>query len=141
MADLLKRLKIISEDKGLAINKNNTKIMLINLFATIQRTDLLKTYEAVEQFQYLGSVITNRGSCEPEIRRRICTVKTALTQCILAFFGHVARRITDNRERFIMTGKMDGKRPRGRNPKMSDLIPEHLEIPASVALHQATKRA
>ncbi|OWR48330.1 endonuclease-reverse transcriptase [Danaus plexippus plexippus] len=60
----------------------------------------------------------------------------------LAFFGNVARRTTDNLERLIVTEKMHGKRPRGRNPKRwADQKPEHLEIPASVELYQATQRA
>ncbi|KAL4705422.1 hypothetical protein ACJJTC_002260 [Scirpophaga incertulas] len=57
------------------------------------------------------------------------------------YFGHVARRDTSNLERLVVTGKIEGKRPRGRSPKRwSDQIVEELQIPASDALHQATER-
>ncbi|KAL4709092.1 hypothetical protein ACJJTC_015631 [Scirpophaga incertulas] len=44
-------------------------------------------------------------------------------------------------ERLVVTGKIEGKRPRGRSPKRwSDQIVEELQIPVSDALHQATER-
>ncbi|KAL0833107.1 hypothetical protein ABMA28_001217 [Loxostege sticticalis] len=65
---------------GLVMNKKKTKVMIVDRFNAAQRTDLLQEFETVERYQYLGSVITNRGSCEPEIRRRIGMAKTAMTQ-------------------------------------------------------------
>lgn len=228
MAELLRRLETASLEMGLAINKSKTKLMIVDRFDTIQRTDILQDYETVNQFQYLGSLITNKGSSEPEIRRRIGMAKTAMTQLskvwkdrniryrtkihlvrtlvfsialygaetwtfkaadrlridafemwcwrrmlqipwtafrtnvsilqqlklektkrlsttclqrIVRYFGHVARRDTNNLERLMVTGKIEGKRPRGRSPKRwSDQISEELEISVSTALHQATER-
>lgn len=229
MAELLNRLETVSLSKGLAINKNKTKLMIVDRPATLQRTNLLQEYETVEQFQYLGSVITNKGSSEPEIRRRIGMAKSAMTQLnkiwkdrnitrrtkihlirtlvfsiflygaetwtikatdrhridafemwvwrrllripwtahrtnisvlkelkienaqrlsqtclskVLKYFGHIARRSDDNLERLIVTGKVEGKRPRGRSPKRwTDQIREQLDIPVNVALHQASDRS
>ncbi|XP_047041071.1 uncharacterized protein LOC124645313 [Helicoverpa zea] len=80
MAELLNRLETVSLQMGLAINKSKTKLMVIDRFATIQRTNLLQEYETVDQFQYLGSTITNKGSSESEIRRRIGMARTAMTE-------------------------------------------------------------
>lgn len=228
MAELLHKLETISIEMGLVINKSKTKLMIIDRFTAIQRNNLLHDYETVTQFQYLGSLITNKGSSEPEIRRRIGMAKSAMTQLskiwrdrnithrtkihlvrtlvfsialysaetwtfkaadrqridafemwcwrrmlripwtahrtnisilkqlklektqrlsttclqrILRYFGHVARRDTNNLERLMVTGKIEGKRPRGRSPKRwSDQITEELKMPVSDALHQATER-
>lgn len=228
MKELLDRLEAISLNMGLAINKSKTKLLVVDRFSSTQRTDLLAEYEAVNQFVYLGSVITDKGSCEPEIRRRIGMAKTAMTQLskvwkdrnvsnrtkihlvhslvfpialygaetwtikaadrnrvdafemwcwrrllripwtahrtnisvlhqlkmknaqrlsatclqrIMRYFGHVARRGVDNLERLMVTGKVEGKRPRGRSPKRwSDQISEQTSGPLSAALHQATDR-
>lgn len=60
---------------------------------------------------------------------------------IMQYFGHVARRDGNNLERLIVTGKVEGKRPRGRSPnRWSDQISKQLEMPISAALHQATER-
>ncbi|KAL0878559.1 hypothetical protein ABMA27_003646 [Loxostege sticticalis] len=228
MAELLERLKTTSLKMGLDINKKKTKVMIVDRFNVAQRTDLLQEFETVERFQYLGSVITNRGSCEPEIRRRIGMAKTAMTQLgkiwkdrnvtnrtkthlvrtlvfsiflygaetwtlkaadrqridafemwcwrrllripwtahrtnvsvlkelkmenaqrlssiclhrVVSYFGHIARREANNLEKLIVTGKIEGKRPRGRSPKRwSDQISEQLDLPVSAALHKATDR-
>ena len=57
MTELLHRLEIVSLGIGLATNKSKIKLLVVDRFASIQRTDLLTDYETVEQFQYLGSVI------------------------------------------------------------------------------------
>ncbi|XP_028034121.1 uncharacterized protein LOC114245976 [Bombyx mandarina] len=88
MKELLVRLEAISLNMGLAINKSKTKLLVVDRFSSIQRTDLLAEYEAVDQFVYLGSVITDKGSCEPEIRRRIGMAKTAMTQLSKVWKDH-----------------------------------------------------
>lgn len=228
MAELLNRLETTSLEMGLDINKSKTKLMVIDRFASIQRTNILQEYESVNQFQYLGSMVTNKGNSEPEIRRRIGMAKSAMTELnkvwrdrnitnrtkvhlvrtlvfpialygvetwtikaadrkridafemwcwrrmlripwtahrtnvsilkqlklektqrlsatclrrIMQYFGHVARRDGNNLERLIVTGKVEGKRPRGRSPnRWSDQISKQLEMPISAALHQATER-
>ncbi|CAB3240983.1 unnamed protein product [Arctia plantaginis] len=79
MAELANRLETIGLEMGLATNKSQTKLMVIDRFASVQRTNLLQEYETVDRFQYLGSVITRGGSCKTEIRRRIDIAKTAMT--------------------------------------------------------------
>lgn len=39
---------------SLAINKFKIKLMVIDHFATIERSNLLQEYDTVDQFQYLG---------------------------------------------------------------------------------------
>nr|XP_037868506.1 uncharacterized protein LOC119628825 [Bombyx mori] len=112
MKELLDRLEAISLNMGLAINKSKTKLLVVDRFSSTQRTDLLAEYEAVDQFVYLGSVITDKGSCEPEIRRRIGMAKTAMTQlskvwkdpmrtnvCILEELKVTKRLLTTRQER------------------------------------------
>ncbi|CAB3250737.1 unnamed protein product [Arctia plantaginis] len=67
-------------EMALAINKSKTKLMVIDRFASVERTNLLQEYETVDQFQYRGSVITGGGSCETEISRRIGLAKTAMME-------------------------------------------------------------
>nr|XP_037870087.1 uncharacterized protein LOC119629162 [Bombyx mori] len=80
MAELLYKLETVSMEMGLAINKSKTKLMIIDRFKAIQRNNVLHDYETVTQFPYLGSLITNKGSSEPEIRRRTGMAKSAMTQ-------------------------------------------------------------
>ncbi|PZC73730.1 hypothetical protein B5X24_HaOG208914, partial [Helicoverpa armigera] len=59
----------------------------------------------------------------------------------MGYFGHIARRDANNLERLIVTGKVEGRRPRGRSPiRWSDQITKELEMPMNVAMHQATER-
>lgn len=68
-------------------------------------------------------------------------LSTVCLQRIMRYFGHIARRSMDNLERLMVTGKVDGKRPRGRSPKRwSDQITEQTKGPISAALHQAADR-
>ncbi|XP_063382146.1 uncharacterized protein LOC134668635 [Cydia fagiglandana] len=51
------------------------------------------------------------------------------------------RRGANNLEKLVETGKVEGKRSRGRSPKRwSDQISEQLELPVTTALHQASDR-
>ncbi|KAA5661874.1 hypothetical protein F3G64_34070 [Pseudomonas aeruginosa] len=57
---------------------------------------------------------------------------------ILEYFGHIARKDGSNLERLIVTGKVDGKRPRGRSPiRWSDQIRTALDSTFHNALHIA----
>ena len=80
MVDLLDRLESVSKEHGLVINKKKTKLVVVDRFDSIQRSEALNAYETVTEFQYLGSVISNKGNSEPEIRRRIGMAKTAMNQ-------------------------------------------------------------
>jgi len=45
---------------------------------TIQLQNLQNTLETINDFIYLGSLITNKGGCETEIKRRIALARTAI---------------------------------------------------------------
>ena len=67
---------------GMKINLKKTKVMRIthtinkNIKITIDGVRI----KAVTEFKYLGSIITDDGRCETEIRRRIGKAKTAFKE-------------------------------------------------------------
>lgn len=225
MSKLLDRLERISRDMGLLINRAKTKVMVVDRNKTINLTDRLNL-EVVDSFVYLGAVVTNNGSCEPEVRRRIGMAKSAMTQlkhiwadrnitrktkkqlvttlvfsiflygaetwtlrkgdrtridafemwcwrkllgihwtehrtnasiiaelkipmrlttiCLrrsFEYFGHIARKSGDNLEKLLLTGKVHGKRPRGRSPtRWTDQIKTTLDTTVCEAIHAAVDR-
>lgn len=70
-----------------------------------------------------------------------CRLSTICLRRIFEFFGHVARRRGDNLEKLLVTGKLQGKRPRGRSPmRWSDQIRTNLDTTVHHALHTAQNR-
>ncbi|CAH2227199.1 jg14603 [Pararge aegeria aegeria] len=66
-------------------------------------------------------------------------LSTTCLKRILEYFGHIARRDGDNLEKIVVTGKVEGKRPRGRSPiRWSDQIRTALDT--KVALNVAQSR-
>ena len=68
-----------SEEKGLRINIRKTKVMKVSKTANGRPLQIYingDQIETVEKFAYLGSIITNDGRCENEIKRRIGIAKT-----------------------------------------------------------------
>ncbi|CAH2237932.1 jg4626, partial [Pararge aegeria aegeria] len=60
---------------------------------------------------------------------------------ILEYFGYISRRDRDNLENMVVTGKVDGKRPRGRSPiRWSDQIRTALDTKVHIALKVAKCR-
>lgn len=53
--------------------------MIIDRDNALQLGNRLPQIEKVQEFVYLGSLITNRGDIEEEIRRRIAIARTAMT--------------------------------------------------------------
>ncbi|XP_077255535.1 uncharacterized protein LOC143893712 [Temnothorax americanus] len=225
MVALLSRMEEVSNEMGLTINRSKTKIMVVDRFNKLELTGV-HSLEVVESFNYLGSTISNNGSCEAEIRKRIGMAKNAMSQLhgiwaaknisvktkarlvrtlvfsifaygaetwtlrandrkridafemwcwrrmlripwtahrtnasilrelgitarlsticlrrILEYFGHIARRSGDNLEKLMVTGKMEGKRPRGRSPtRWADQIRTTLDTTMHEALHTAQDR-
>ncbi|XP_037866981.1 uncharacterized protein LOC119628534 [Bombyx mori] len=80
MEELLRRLVIVSEEMGLKINQPKTKIMIVDKYVTLNENNILGQYDIVKTFVYLGSIISNRGGSETEIRRRIGMAKSAMSQ-------------------------------------------------------------
>ena len=79
MINLLTRMEEISLELGLKINHAKTKLMVVDRANKLQLTGALDL-ETVNDFVYLGSNISNTGSCEKEIRRRIGMAKSAMSQ-------------------------------------------------------------
>jgi hypothetical protein len=80
MRILMNRVEQESELLGLQINRNKTKIMLIDREQFFDESDGLTDVESVQEFVYLGSKLCNDGRCEGEIRRRIAMAKSAMTK-------------------------------------------------------------
>lgn len=73
------------------------------------------------------------------------SIKTRLsTIClkrVLQYFGHIARKDGDNLEKLVVTGKVEGKRARGRSPmRWSDQIRTTLDSTVYDALRVAEDR-
>ena len=80
LAEAFHRMEIESEVLGLKINKNKTKLMIIDRAGSLQRSDELRELEQVHSFVYLGSLVSDTGSCKQEICRRIQIAKQAMTR-------------------------------------------------------------
>ncbi|XP_071580973.1 uncharacterized protein [Temnothorax nylanderi] len=79
--ELTKMLELVTKESnevGLHINLEKTKLMVIDRGNTIQRNNVRPDMETVNEFIYLGSLISNIGGSEAEIRRRIAMSRTAM---------------------------------------------------------------
>lgn len=60
---------------------------------------------------------------------------------VFEFFGHIARKRTDTLETLLVTGKVQGRRPRGRSPmRWTDQIRENTKAEIHKAVHIAEDR-
>lgn len=80
MAELLRRVERASEMVGLSVNKMKTKVMVVDRAGTFVRTGELTELEFVNEFVYLGTLISNQGGCDKEIRRRTQMAKAAMSK-------------------------------------------------------------
>ena len=65
LMDLLNRIKLASEEKDLLLNTKKTKIMVVDRdYDNTEFTVAGNTIEVVNWFEYLGSIITNKGARE-----------------------------------------------------------------------------
>jgi hypothetical protein len=81
MAELIRRVETESNVLGLQINRPKTKIMIIDRHQQLQNNNsALNGIDVVDNFVYLGSLISNNGGSELEIRRRITLAKSAMSQ-------------------------------------------------------------
>ena len=66
---------------GMKINLKKAKVMRITHLKNRTMKIIVegKVLEVVQEFKYLGSVITNDGRCETDIRRRIARAKASFT--------------------------------------------------------------
>ena len=83
LQELVSAVNVASEEKGLRINRAKTECMVVS-----KRNDPIdcriaihqEPIRKVEEFQYLGSLITSDARCTTEIKRRIGIAKTAFTK-------------------------------------------------------------
>lgn len=80
LAELFHKVEHESELVGLTVNKTKTKVMLVDRTGQLSRTGELSDLELVNDFVYLGSLITNQGGSEREIRRRTQMAKAAMSK-------------------------------------------------------------
>ena len=86
LIDLLNRIKQASEEKDLLLNTKKTKIMVVD--RDNNNTDFTiagNKIEVVNQFEYLGSIINNKGESTTEIRRR----RLAMARSTVQSMSHI----------------------------------------------------
>lgn len=79
--ELIKCVETASQETGLTINKSKTKIMIIDRPRN-NRPDIngINGIAMVNQFEYLGSLLTDTGGCTPEIKRGSAVTKEVITE-------------------------------------------------------------
>lgn len=92
--NLLQLLECTSLEYGLAINREKTKMMIVDR-KTNNRPEIhnIGNCAVVQSYIYLGSTINNTGSCEEEIRRRCAVTRSAVEKLKKIWRD---RRITKN---------------------------------------------
>lgn len=81
MKALLHRLEIESKELGLAVNKQKTKLMVVDRAGKLTDAhECIQGIDKVDNFIYLGAQINSDGSSVPEIKRRIAMAKDAMTR-------------------------------------------------------------
>ena len=80
LAALFNRIERASEMVGLSINRAKTKVMIVDRAGILGRTGELSDVEFVKEFVYLGSLISDQGGCDREIRRRTQMAKVAMSK-------------------------------------------------------------
>ena len=72
LLDLLRHIKVASEEKGLLLNTKKTKVMVVDRNRTKEDFTMDgQQIEEVSQFEYLSSMINNIGDSTVEIKRRL----------------------------------------------------------------------
>ena len=71
LIELVGRVRRASEKAGLYLNVVNTKVMTTGDIGAVTVDG--KDIEVVPKFVFLGTLITEDGLCEKEVRRRIAT--------------------------------------------------------------------
>ncbi|XP_062532701.1 uncharacterized protein LOC134201580 [Bombyx mori] len=67
--------------------------------------------------------------------------ETICLRRVLEYFGHIATKDHGSLEKLMVTGKVNGRRPRGRGPtRWSDQIRTTLDTTVHDALHSAADR-
>ena len=83
LQELLNEVVRASQERGLTVNKDKTKVMVASKRSDTPRVDILVngvTLEQVNSFTYLGSVLAEDCRCITEIKKRIGIAKTAFNR-------------------------------------------------------------
>ncbi|KAI8429179.1 hypothetical protein MSG28_007716 [Choristoneura fumiferana] len=79
IAKLLHRIERVSLQFGLKINRQKTKMMIVDRSQNnAPHITEIANCEVVQSYIYLGSLITNTGGSEDEIKRRIAITRSAM---------------------------------------------------------------
>ena len=82
LKDLIERLDEAGHEKGLNINTKKTKVMVVTKNEQSPKINISinnHNIEQVDQFNYLGSMISQDARCGIEIKRRIILAKNAFS--------------------------------------------------------------
>lgn len=95
---LLRRLEITALEFGLAINRDKTKMLIVDR-ANNNQPDVrnIAGCEVVKSYVYLGSTITNTGGCEDEIRRRCAMTRSSVERLTKIWKDRRITRMTKSR--------------------------------------------
>ena len=80
LEELLNRTQVASRERGLKLNAEKTKVMLISKNNNQEDFEIAlegETIEIVKEFKYLGTLMTDNYDDTKEIRRRIAIAKHA----------------------------------------------------------------
>ena len=77
LKSLMMKVKEVSEEVGLKLNVQKTKIMASSPITSWQIDE--ETMETVRDFIFLGSKITADGDCSHEIKRYLLLLRKAMT--------------------------------------------------------------
>uniref|UniRef100_A0AAQ5Z1K2 Reverse transcriptase domain-containing protein n=1 Tax=Amphiprion ocellaris TaxID=80972 RepID=A0AAQ5Z1K2_AMPOC len=76
LMDLLRAVKTTSKERGLLLNTKKTKIMVVDdSHSDADRIFSVDAIEEVASFEFLGLVITAKGNCTQEIKRRLAMAR------------------------------------------------------------------
>lgn len=78
--ELIQKVEKESSAFGLELNRQKTKLIIIDRTNKLKDVPSIQGMEVVEEIIYLGVFINREGSSSTEIRRRITTTKTAMTK-------------------------------------------------------------
>ena len=77
---LVQALVQSSQERGLKLNISKTKVMVVSKSTQNIRTNIFvggEQLEQVERYKYLGSVVTQDGRCDQEIKTRLAIARSA----------------------------------------------------------------
>ena len=80
LQELLNRIREASGERGLKLNLDKTKVMLMDKNNNEEDFEITleeETVEVLKEFKYLGALITNNYDDTKEIRRRIAIAQNA----------------------------------------------------------------